>query len=127
MSPAGPRTQPLTVRPWNGTETRLPVPASCSSFSTYVNGRSTASRGTATQTSTAPARASGRERLLEGAAKLVDPVGLFPGEALAPEVPVGGRLPVDGAPEVEVVDDRRRPEVEQVLHDSDQARGIHPV
>jgi hypothetical protein len=32
-SAGGPSTQPFSVRPWNGTETRLPVPASASAGS----------------------------------------------------------------------------------------------
>jgi hypothetical protein len=30
-SAAGPRTHPRTVRPWNGIDTRSPVPGACSS------------------------------------------------------------------------------------------------
>ncbi len=59
MSAAGPSTHPRAVRPWNGTDTRLPIPAPASSGSRYVNGRSSVSFGTATQTSTGPARTSG--------------------------------------------------------------------
>ena len=57
-STAGPRIQPLTVRPWNGTETSVPTPAPVPSASRYVNGRSSESLGTATQTSTGPASSS---------------------------------------------------------------------
>src|SRR5207247_900716 len=114
-------------RPWNGTVTRLPTPASSSFVSRYVKGRSTASLGTATQTSTGPERMSGMVGLLEGAPEVVDPVGLFPGESLAPKVPIGSGLPVDGASEIEVLDDRRRPEVEQLLHHADETGRIHLV
>ena len=49
-----------TVRPWNGTDTRDPIPASSSSSgSRYVNGRSSDRRGTATHTSTGPVSAEG--------------------------------------------------------------------
>ena len=54
------------------------------------------------------AGSGGPGALLEGPAEVVGPVGLLPGEALAPEVPVGGRLAVDRPPQVEVPDDGGR-------------------
>src|SRR5438067_13535254 len=68
---------------------------------------------------------SGRTRAItglrlkpEGALDVVELGGALPGELLlrAPEVAVGGRALVDGLAQVEVADDRRRPEVEHVLH-----------
>ena len=56
---------------------------------------------------------AGRRRLPDGAAEVVDAVGLLPGELLAAEVPVRGRLAVDRPARAEVADDRRRPEVER--------------
>src|SRR5215469_8105430 len=51
---------------------------------------------------------------LDGAAQLLRAVGALPGEVgLGPaEVAVGGGLAVNGAQQVEAVDDRLRPEVE---------------
>src|SRR5207248_4665492 len=112
-SAADPRIHPLIVRPWNGTDTSEPTPAPASSGSTYVKGRSRDRRGTATHTSTGPARRPGCE-LVEGAAEIVGPIRLFPGKALAAEVTVGRGLPVDRPVQVQLADDRRRAKVEQL-------------
>ena len=53
-------------------------------------------------------------RLTDGAAEVVGAVGRLPGELLAPEVPVRGGLAIDRTGEVEVADDRGRPEVEHL-------------
>src|SRR5438552_2685408 len=71
----------------------------------------------------------------EGALDVVDLGGALPGELLlgAPEVAVGGRALVDGLAQVEVADDRRRPQVDDLLHgaadlqrvDGLSAEGLH--
>src|SRR5439155_2455792 len=113
---AAPTTQPRTVLPWKGTDTSDPSPACDPSGRRYVNGRSRASLGTFTQTSTGPERMPATEGSVEGGAEGVGAVGLFPGEALAPEVAVRGGLLVDRPAQVEVLDDRGRPEVEHLAH-----------
>src|SRR5688500_14801611 len=52
----------------------------------------------------------------KGRLQVVDSGGLLPGELLvvATEVPVRRRLPVDRAAQVEVADDGRRPQVEDL-------------
>src|SRR5919201_4516087 len=62
--------------------------------------------------------------LVERAAKLIRAIGRLPRELLATEVPVGGRVLVDRAAEIEVTDDRGRAEVERVPHHVDDATGI---
>src|SRR4029078_12125771 len=62
------------------------------------------------QTATGPARTSGAD----GASERVDAIGGLPRELLAAEMAVGRRLAVDRPREIEVADDRRRPEVEDV-------------
>src|SRR3954471_20304762 len=64
------------------------------------------------QTETGPARTSGAD----GASERVDAIGGLPGELLAAEVAVGRRLAVDRPREIQVADDRRRPEVEDLPH-----------
>src|SRR5438067_5579993 len=70
---------------------------------------------------------SGRTRAItgllleaEGALDVVELGGALPGELLlrAPEVAVGGGALVDGLAQVEVADDRRRTEVEDILDGS---------
>src|SRR5205809_619666 len=77
------------------------------------NGRSRASFGTFTQTSTGPVRTP-TGISVEGCAEGVGAVGLFPGEALAPEVAVRGGLLVDWPAQIEVLDDGGGPEVEHL-------------
>src|SRR5947207_14290001 len=67
-----------------------------------------------TQTSTGPVRTPATEDSVEGCAEGVGAVGLFPGEALAPEVAVRGGLLVDRPAQVEVLDDGGGPEVEHL-------------
>src|SRR6266540_4492997 len=62
--------------------------------------------------------------LPERAAELIRAVGRLPGELLAAEVAVGGRVLVDRASKIHVSDDRGRPEVECVPHDVYKAAGI---
>src|SRR3982750_387395 len=62
------------------------------------------------QTATGPARTSGAD----GASERVEGIGGPPGELLAGEVAVGRRLAVDRPREIEIADDRRRPEVEDL-------------
>src|SRR6187401_1192008 len=75
------------------------------------------------QTETGPSRISGWSiaALADGGAEVVGAVGRLPREFLATEVPVGGRLPVDRAGQVEVADDGRGPEVEHLAQ-----RGCQP-
>src|SRR5439155_18184635 len=71
------------------------------------------------QASAAPVRScGGRWSGAGGVAELVGPVGALPGEIGlgAAEVAVGGGLRVDGAEQVERVDDSPRPQVEDVHH-----------
>src|SRR5438046_1181167 len=77
---------------------------------------------------------SGRTRAITGlsleaesALDVVELAGALPGELLlrAPEVAVGGRALVDGLAEVEVADDRRRSQVEHVLHGLADLERIH--
>ena len=52
----GPSTHPRISRPWNGTCTSDPTPASSSGGSRYVNGRSRLRTGRSTQTATGPSK-----------------------------------------------------------------------
>src|SRR5690606_26907732 len=60
----------------------------------------------------------------DGAAQILDAVGALPGEGrqLAPEVPVGAGVTVDRAQQVEGVDDRGGPQVEDLAD-----RGVDPL
>src|SRR3954454_418827 len=107
-----PSTQPFVSLPWNRKRTYEPTPASSSRGRSYVNALSSARSGRSMQTATGSARTSGAD----GAPERVDAIGGLPGELLAAEMAVGRRLAVDRAGEVEVADDRRRPEVEQLPH-----------
>src|SRR5437762_2643376 len=92
---------------------------------TSARGRHSATRR-ATARRTRPAAASRRREretvrgtlLPQEAAQGVRLVGALPGELLlaAPEVAVGGRLLVDGAPEVQVLDDALGGEGEDLAH-----------
>src|SRR6266540_414034 len=104
-----PSTHPRTSRPWNDT------------WSSESTARST-------QISTGPERIrSSVEGLVERAAELVGAVGRLPGELLAAEVTVGRRLLVDRPAEVELADDRGRPEVERVPHEADDPLRVDPL
>src|SRR3954471_2235569 len=72
------------------------------------------------QIATGPARTSGAD----GSAERVDPIGGLPGELLAAEVAVGRCVAVDRPGEVEVADDRRRPEVENLPDRLLDERGV---
>src|SRR6185437_13739006 len=58
--------------------------------------------------------------------QVVHPRGGLPRELLlrTAEVPVGGRLLVDGPPQVEVAGDGRRPKVEQLADGAGDLRGV---
>src|SRR4029453_9099394 len=62
--------------------------------------------------------------LPERAAELIRAVGRLPGELLAAEMAVGGRVLVDRASKIHVPDDRGRPEVERVPDDVHEAAGV---
>src|SRR5436190_24352461 len=73
------------------------------------------------QTETGPERTSGAD----GAPERVDAIGGLPRELLAAEVAVGGRLLVERARQIEVADDRRRPEIEQLPDRGPELLGVH--
>src|SRR4029453_6699415 len=128
-SAARPTTQPSTRRrPPKGTLTRVPrwTWAWRDSGTRQVKGRSRWNRGTSTSTWT-PASLTSRSgpgriprlRWLQGAGRLgqlLRPGGVLPGELGlgAAEVAVGGGPLVDRPAEVEVADDRRRAQVEEL-------------
>src|SRR6266508_6229350 len=62
--------------------------------------------------------------LREGAAELIRAIGRLPGELLATEVAVGGRVLVDRATQIHSADDRGGAEVERIPHDVDEAIGV---
>ena len=111
----GPSTHPRIDRPWNGTCTREPTPAP-SSGGEVVRERPVEGRGSGGRCRPRPGRRgrAGHRGANRRRAEVVGAVGRLPGELLAPEVPVRGGLAVDRAGEVEVADDRRRPEVEHL-------------
>ena len=104
-------THPRTDRPWNGTCTSEPTPASSSPGRRYVKGRSSERMGRSMQTVTGPSSAA---PLTDGGAEVVGAVGRLPREFLAAEVAVRRGLVVDGTQEVEVADDGGGPEVEDL-------------
>src|SRR5947199_163337 len=87
----------------------------------YVDGRSSERTGRSMQTATGPESASG----VDGAPERVDAIRGLPGELLAPEMPVGGRLLVDRTSQIQVPDDRRRAEVEDLPDRRLELSGIH--
>src|SRR5439155_10944741 len=109
-SSAGPTIHARVSLPWNRTRTYEPTPASSSAGSMYVNGRSRERTGRSMQTATGPESASGAD----GAPERVGAIRGLPGELLAPEMSVGGRLLVDRTSQIQIADDRRRAEVEDL-------------
>src|SRR5205814_7254549 len=119
-SSAAPTIHARVSLPWNRTRTYEPTPAPSSAGSVYVNGRSSERTGRSMQTATGPESASGAD----GAPERVDAIRGLPGELLASEMAVGGRLLVDRASQIQLADDRRRTEVGDLPDRGPQLDGI---
>src|SRR5437016_1189521 len=126
-------THPRTRRPRRGTRTIVPgrTTGTRVSGTRYVSGRSRAQTERSRTTSARRQGPGGRagSEVCDRRRDLLGPVDALPGEGVlvgAAEVAVGAGRLVDRAPEVEVVDDRRRPEVEELLDERLQLLGVHP-
>src|SRR5687768_10552946 len=120
-----PTTTALRRLPRNGTRTSEPASTSVPSGISYVKARSRCER--LGSTTTTEANVVTARRRSDRGLEVLDAVRALPREVrlFAPEVAVRGSLLVDRPAEVEVADDRGRPEVEHLADGLLDLRRVH--